>query len=157
MLADQDRARWDRTLISHGLSELARAIALRAPLGPYTIQAAIAGCHSRAATFAETDWAAVAALYEALSQLAPSPVVELNRAVALLHADGPPAALAVLDSIRQDPRMARYHLYGAVRAEVLSQLGRRDEAAAELERAADLAPTQRERTLLMERAAATMA
>jgi len=155
MLADQDRSRWDRTLIAHGLAQLARAIALRAPLGPYTLQAAIAGCHARVATFAETDWAAVAALYEALSQLAPSPVVELNRAVALLHADGAPAALVVLDGIRDDPRMARYHLYGAVRAEVLSKLGLRAEAAAELERAADLAPTQRERNLLMERAAAT--
>ncbi len=155
LLADQDRTRWDRTLIAHGLAELARAVALRAPLGPYTLQAAIAGCHARARSFAETDWEAVAALYEALAQLAPSPVVELNRAVALLHADGPEAALTVLDAIRDDPRMARYHLYGAVRAEVLVRLGRHAEAAGELERAADLAPTQHERTLLMERAAAT--
>jgi predicted RNA polymerase sigma factor len=155
LLADQDRTRWDRTLISHGLAELSRAVALRAPLGAYTLQAAIAGCHARARTFGETDWEAVAALYEALAQVAPSPVVELNRAVALMHADGAPAALALLDAIRDDPRMARYHLYGAVRAEVLTRLGRSAEAARELERAAGLAPTQHERTLLMERAAAT--
>jgi predicted RNA polymerase sigma factor len=154
LLADQDRSRWDRTLIAHGLSELNRATRLRQPLGPYTLQAAIAGCHARARSFAETDWEAIAALYEALAQLAPSPVVELNRAVALLHADGAPIALQVLDAIADDPRMRRYHLYGAVRAEVLQRLGRHPEAAEELERAADLAPTQHERTLLMQRAAA---
>jgi RNA polymerase sigma factor (sigma-70 family) len=154
LLADQDRSRWDRTLIAHGLSALNRAMRLRQPLGPYTVQAAIAACHARARTFAETDWEAVAALYEALAQLAPSPVVELNRAVALLHADGAPTALQILDSIVDDPRMQRYHLYGAVRAEVLQRLGRHAEAAETLERAADLAPTQHERTLLMQRAAA---
>jgi RNA polymerase sigma factor (sigma-70 family) len=157
LLEDQDRSRWDRTLIGHGLAELARAVALRAPLGPYTLQAAIAAAHARAATFADTDWDGVAALYDALAQLNPSPVVELNRAVALLHADGPSAALGVLDGIADDPRMARYHLYGAVRAEVLTRLGRTAEAAAELERAAGLAPNQRERNLLMARAAATSA
>jgi RNA polymerase sigma factor (sigma-70 family) len=154
LLADQDRSRWDRTLIAHALSELNQAMRLRRPLGPYTLQAAIAGSHARARTFAETDWEAIAALYEALAQVAPSPVVELNRAVALLHADGAAAALNVLDAIADDPRMGRYHLYGAVRADVLQRLGRHAEAAEELERAAELAPTRHERTLLMQRAAA---
>lgn len=154
LLPDQDRSRWDRTLIAHGLTELNRAMRLRRPLGPYTVQAAIAGCHARAATFADTDWEAIAALYEALAQMTPSPVVELNRAVALLHADGAAAALDVLEAIADDPRMQRYHLYGAVRADVLQRLGRHGEAAQELERAAELAPTQRERSLLMARAAA---
>jgi RNA polymerase sigma factor (sigma-70 family) len=154
LLADQDRSRWDRTLITHGLAALNRATRLGRPLGPYTLQAAIAAVHARARSFAETDWEAIAALYEALAQVAPSPVVELNRAVALLHADGPEAALAVLDAIADDPRMQRYHLYGAVRADVLTRLGRYGEAARVLEQAADLAPTQRERVLLLERAAA---
>ena len=154
LLEDQDRSRWDRTLMAHGQAELARAINLRRPLGPYTLQAAIAGCHSRARTFDETDWEAVVALYDALAQLAPSPVVELNRAVAVLHADGPQAALRALDAIRHDPRMARYHLYGAVRGDVLRRLGRYPEAAEELERAAGLAPTPHERRLSMHRAAA---
>jgi RNA polymerase sigma factor (sigma-70 family) len=157
LLENQDRSRWDRTLINHGLAELARAVNLRKPLGPYTLQAAIAGCHARARTFADTDWEAVAALYDALAQLAPSPVVELNRAVAVLHADGAEAALRVLDAIRDDPRMARYHLYGAVRGDVLQRLGRYDEAANELERAAGLAPTRHERRLLLQRAAAVTA
>ncbi|OLT19409.1 RNA polymerase subunit sigma-24 [Pseudonocardia sp. CNS-139] len=154
LLPDQDRSRWDRTLITHGLAALARARTAGKPLGPYTVQAAIAACHSRAPRFEDTDWEAVIALYDALAQLAPSPVVDLNRAVAVLHADGPDAALAALDGIRGDPRMARYHLYGAVRADVLLRMGRHDEAADELERAADLAPTARERALLLSRAAA---
>jgi RNA polymerase sigma factor (sigma-70 family) len=154
LLADQDRSRWDRTLIAHGLAALRRAMSLRRPLGPYTLQAAIAGCHARARTFAETDWETIVALYDALAQIAPSPVVEVNRAVALLHADGPEAALSALDAIRDDPRMARYHLYGAVRAEALQRLGRHAEAAEELERAAELAPTRHERALLRQRAAA---
>jgi RNA polymerase sigma factor (sigma-70 family) len=157
LLEDQDRSRWDRTLLAHGLAELARAVNLRRPLGPYTLQAAIAGRHARAKTFAETDWQAVVALYDALVQLAPSPVVELNRAVAVLHADGEEAALRSLDAIRDDPRMARYHLYGAVRGDVLRRLGRYAEAAEELERAAGLAPTPHERRLLLHRAAAVNA
>jgi len=157
LLADQDRSRWDRTLIAHGLAELRRAMALGRPLGPYSVQAAIAGCHARARTFAETDWEAVVALYDALAQLSPSPVVELNRAVAVLHADGPEPALQALDRIGADPRMVRYHLYGAVRGEVLQRLGRLAEAAQEYERAAELAPNQRERSLLMARAAAASA
>jgi len=153
LLQDQDRTRWDSALIEHGLRSLERATTLGRPLGPYTVQAAIAACHSRAGTFEDTDWEAIVALYDALAQLAPSPVVELNRAVAVLHADGPEAALAALELIRHDPRLARYHLLGAVRADVLVRLGRADEAADELERAAALAPTQRERNLLMARSA----
>ena len=124
LLPDQDRRRWDSALIEHGLRALDRATTLGRPLGPYTVQAAIAACHSRARTFEDTDWEAIVALYDALTQLTPSPVVELNRAVAVLHADGPQAALVALDAIRHDPRLARYHLLGAVRADVLARLGR---------------------------------
>lgn len=109
------------------------------------------------AEFAETDWEAVVSLYDALAQLAPSPVVELNRAVAVLHADGPEAALAALDRIRDNPKLARYHLFGAVRGDVLSRLGRHADAAIALEEAAALAPTRHERSLLLERAAAASA
>ncbi len=154
VLADQDRSRWDRTLIAHGLGALDRATGLRRPLGPYTVQAAIAACHARAHTFADTDWEAIVALYDALAQLAPSPVVEVNRAVAVLHADGPQAALDAIDAVADDPRLARYHLLGAVRGDVLLRLGRNAEAAQCLESAAALAPTKHERTLLMERSAA---
>ncbi|MCA2213300.1 RNA polymerase sigma factor [Jidongwangia harbinensis] len=157
LLPDQDRSRWDRTLVAHGLAAFDRAVALRRPLGPYTVQAAIAACHSRARTFADTDWEAIVALYDALAQLAPSPVVLLNRAVAVLHADGPQAALDALAPVRADPRMARHHLLGAVLGDLLTRLGRHAEAAAELERAAELAPTRRERALLLERAAAAEA
>ncbi|UPK74299.1 RNA polymerase sigma factor [Nocardioidaceae bacterium SCSIO 66511] len=154
VLADQDRTRWDHTLITHGLGSLDRAIGLRRPLGPYTVQAAIAACHARARTFGDTDWEAIVALYDALTQLAPSPVVEVNRAVAVLHADGPQAALDAIDAVADDPRLAKYHLLGAVRGDVLLRLGRSAEAAECLERAAALAPTKHERNLLMERAAA---
>lgn len=152
LLADQDRSRWDRTLITHGLAALERAVTLPAPAGPYTLQAAIAARHARARSFAETDWTGIVALYDALRQLAPSPVVELNRAVAVLHADGPAAALEALAALDGDARLARYHLLPAVRAEALQRLGRHAEAAAELRRAADLAPTDRERALLTGRA-----
>ncbi|MDN5852315.1 MAG: RNA polymerase sigma factor, partial [Actinomycetia bacterium] len=154
VLADQDRSRWDHTLIAHGLGALDRATSLRQPLGPYTVQAAIAACHARARTFADTDWEAIVALYDALAQLAPSPVIDVNRAVAVLHADGPQAALDAIDAVADDPRLARYHLLGAVRGDVLLRLGRNAEAAQCLEAAAALAPTKHERTLLMERAAA---
>lgn len=157
LLADQDRSRWDRRLLEHGLAALDRAIGLGRPLGPYSLQAAIAACHARAPRFVDTDWDAVLALYDALAQIAPSPVVELNRAVAVLHAEGPGAALRTLDRLADDPRLVRYHLLGAVRAEVLTRLGRHAEAAEALERAADLAPTPRERRLLAERAAAAVA
>lgn len=154
LLEDQDRQRWDRTLIGHGLAALDRATRLRRPLGPYTVQAAIAACHARAPRFAETDWEGIVALYDALAQIAPSPVVELNRAVAVLQADGPQAALEVLDAVRDDPRLARYHLLGAVEGDLLLRLERPLEAAAVLDRAAELAPTERERRLLRERAEA---
>ncbi|MET9880494.1 RNA polymerase sigma factor [Actinacidiphila glaucinigra] len=151
LLEDQDRTRWDRTLITHGLAMLDRATTLGRPLGPYTLQAAIAAYHARAATFADTDWAAIVALYDALAQLAPSPVIDLNRAVALLYSDGPEAALAATDPLREDRRLARYHLLGAVRGDILLRLGRNTEAAGELERAAELAPTRHERRLLLDR------
>lgn len=154
LLPDQDRWRWDKTLIGHGLAALDRAIGLQRPLGPYTVQAAIAACHSRAPSYAATDWDAVLALYDALAAMTPSPVVELNRAVAVMEAVGPSAALEAIDALRDDQRMARYHLFGAVRGEVLKRLGRYEEAAESLESAASLAPTQRERRTLLERAAA---
>ncbi|MGK5740399.1 RNA polymerase sigma factor [Micromonospora sp. URMC 103] len=154
LLADQDRSRWDRTLVTHGLAALGRARALGKPLGPYTVQAAIAACHARAHTFDDTDWDAVLALYDALVQIAPSPVTALNRAVAVLHVDGPHVALEAVEALRADPRMARYHLLGAVRGDLLLRLGRHAEAAEELERAAELAPTRHERAMLMARAAA---
>jgi predicted RNA polymerase sigma factor len=154
LLPDQDRSRWDRTLINHGLGALARATRLRRPLGPYTVQAAIAACHARAPRFEATDWEAIVALYDALAQLSPSPVVDLNRAVAIMYADGPEAALAALEPLTADPRLARYHLLGAVRADALERLGRHGEAAVELDAAAALAPTERERNLLLARAAA---
>jgi predicted RNA polymerase sigma factor len=138
---------------SGGSTDRSRSRTAGRALGPYTLQAAIAACHSRAARFEDTDWEAVVALYDALAQVAPSPVVELNRAVAVLHADGPHAALVAVDALRTDPRMARYHLLGAVRADVLLRLDRPGEAAVELERAALLAPTTHERTLLRTRAA----
>lgn len=158
LLEDQDRSRWDRLLVARGLAALDRALALgtRAgkALGPYSLQAGIAACHARAATWADTDWEAIVALYDALASVAPSPVVELNRAVAVGFADGPEAALDVLDAVADDPRLARHHLYGAVRGDVLTRLGRHAEAADVLERAAALAPTRHERQLLLERAAA---
>lgn len=154
LLADQDRSRWDRTLISHGLGALRRAKSLRGPLGPYTLQAAIAACHARAPRFEQTDWEAIVALYDALGQLAPSPVVALNRAVAVLHADGAEAALRALDAIADEPRLKRYHLAGAVRGDVLARLGRHGEAAETLRAAADLAPTREEHDLLVRRAGA---
>lgn len=158
LLEHQDRSRWDRLLVRHGLAALDRALALGTQtgraLGPYSLQAAIAACHARARTWAETDWDAIVALYDALASVAPSPVVELNRAVAVGFADGPAAALLVLDGVADDPRLARHHLYEAVRGDLLTRLGRHAEAADVLERAAALAPTRHERRLLLERAAA---
>ncbi|ACQ79957.1 putative RNA polymerase, sigma-24 subunit, ECF subfamily [Beutenbergia cavernae DSM 12333] len=154
LLEDQDRRRWDRLLITRGLAALDRAAQLRRPLGPYCLQAAIAAQHARAATWEDTDWDAIRALYDGLAQVAPSPVVALNRAVAVLMTDGPQAALDELDAVGADPRLARHHLYGAVRGDVLLRLGRRDEAASTLEQAAAHAPSTRERRLLLERAAA---
>jgi len=153
-LSDQDRARWDRLLIRRGLAALERAEQLGGALGPYALQAAIAACHARAKTFAETDWARIAALYDALAQLAPSPVVELNRAVAVGMAFGPEAGLELADALRAEPSLRTYHLLPSVRGDLLEKLGRSAEARAEFERAAALTRNARERELLLARAAA---
>jgi len=153
LLLDQDRSRWDRLLIHRGLAALARAEAVGGALGPYTLQAAIAACHARALTAEETDWERIAALYDALAQLLPSPIVELNRAVALSMAFGPALGLEVVDAIADAPSLKRYHLLPAVRGDLLKRLGRLDEARVELERAASLAQNARERELLLARAA----
>ncbi|HZD37291.1 MAG TPA: RNA polymerase sigma factor [Actinomycetes bacterium] len=153
LLLDQDRARWDQLFIRRGLVALERAEALGGALGPYALQAAIAACHARARTAEETDWARIAALYEALAQLAPSPVVELNRAVALAMAFGPATGLELVDELTGEPSLRGYHLLPSVRGDLLAKLGRFGEARAEFERAASLTRNERERTLLLERAA----
>ncbi|MGH7481042.1 MAG: RNA polymerase sigma factor [Longimicrobiales bacterium] len=153
LLLDQDRARWDRLLIQRGLAALERAEALGGALGPYTLQAAIAACHARANTPEETDWRRIAALYDALAQLAPSPVVELNRAVAVAMAFGPAAGLELVDALTSEPALARYHLLPGVRGHLLARLGRLEEAGAEFKQAAELTRNERERELLLERAA----
>ena len=152
LLLDQDRARWDHILIHRGLAALERAEKLGGALGPYTLQAAIAACHARARTPAETDWARIAALYDALAQLTPSPVVELNRAVAVAMAFGPAAGLELVDGLRSEPSLKGYHLLPSVRGDLLKKLGRFGEARAEFERAAALTRNARERELLIERA-----
>jgi predicted RNA polymerase sigma factor len=153
-LLDQDRARWDQVLIHRGLAALARAEELGGAGGPYALQAAIAACHARARTPGETDWARIVSLYGALAELTPSPIVELNRAVALGMAFGPAAGLAVVDALRSEPSLESYHLLPSVRGDFLAKLGRVDEARAEFERAASLTRNARERHLLLERAAA---
>jgi RNA polymerase sigma-70 factor (ECF subfamily) len=152
LLLDQDRARWDRVLITRGLAALERAERLSGALGPYTLQAAIAACHARARTAADTDWERIVALYDALAALSPSPVVELNRAVAVAMAFGPEAGLELVDALGAEPALADYHLLPSVRGELLSRLGRAGEARAELERAAELTHNERERAVLLERA-----
>jgi len=152
-LLEQNRARWDHVLVHRGLAALARAEALGEALGPYALQAAIAACHARARTREDTDWTRIAALYDALSQVAPSPIVELNRAVAVAMAFGPAAGLEIVDALVSEPLLASYHLLPAVRGDFLVKLGRFDEARAELERAASLTRNDRERELLLERAA----
>ncbi len=152
LLLDQNRARWDRLLIRRGLAALARAERLSGAPGPYTLQAAIAACHAQARTAAETDWQRIAALYFALTQIAPSPVVELNRAVAVGMAFGPAAGLELVDALASEPVLRSYHLLPAVRGDLLEKLGRVAEARAEFERAASLTRNVRERALLMERA-----
>jgi RNA polymerase sigma factor (sigma-70 family) len=152
LLLDQDRGRWDQLLIRRGLTALERAQRLAGTLGPYALQAAIAACHARARTAEETDWARMVALYDALAQLAPSPIVELNRAVAVAMAFGPAAGLEIVDELRAEPSLKNYHLLPSVRGDLLARLARFDEASAEFERAATLTRNARERKLLLERA-----
>jgi len=153
LLLDQDRARWDRLLIGRGLAALERAETLGGAMGPYALQAAIAACHARAATAAETDWPRIVALYDAVAQLAPSPVVELNRAVAVGMAFGPAAGLDLVDALVPEPSLSAYHLLPAVRGDLLRKLGRLEEACVEFERAASLTENVVERDLLRRRAA----
>ena len=152
LLMAQDRSRWDRLLIRRGLTALARAEALGGARGPYALQAALAACHARARTPEATDWAQIVALYDALVQVAPSPVVELNRAVAVGMAFGPAAGLKLIDVLAAEPSLANYHWLPSVRADLLARLGRNDEARAEFERAAGMTRNARERELLMARA-----
>lgn len=158
LLLDQDRARWDRLLIRRGLDALERARAASEArgdaLGPYALQAAIAACHARTRTADETDWPRIAALYDALAETAPSPVVELNRAVAVAMAFGPAAGLELVDALLAEPSLKNYHLLPSVRGDLLARLGRLEEARAEFRRAADLTQNARERRLLLERAMA---
>jgi len=155
LLADQNRARWDQLLIRRGLAALERAEALiDGKPGPYVLQAAIAACHARARRFEDTDWERIAWLYEDLAEAMPSPVVELNRAVALSMAFGPATGLALLDQLMAFPAMQKYHLLPSARGDFLAKLGRHAEARAEFERAASLTRNERERTLLLDRAAA---
>ena len=152
LLLDQDRDRWDQLLIRRGLAALARAEQLGRTLGPYALQAAIAACHARVRRAEDTDWTRIAALYDALAQIAPSPVVELNRAVALAMAFGPAAGLEVVEALIADGSLAGYHLLPSVRGDLLAKLGRFDEARTEFARAASLARNSRERDLLLSRA-----
>ncbi|NHC12409.1 RNA polymerase sigma factor [Motilibacter deserti] len=152
LLADQDRSRWDPMLVRRGLAALERAEQLGGALGPYALQAGIAACHARARTAEETDWERIVAFYDALAQLAPSPVVELNRAVAVSMAYGPAEGLALVDQLIDAPALRGYHLLPAARADLLAKLGRTDEAQEDLARAASLTRNVRERTLLLERA-----
>jgi RNA polymerase sigma factor (sigma-70 family) len=154
LLLDQDRTLWDWLLIGRGLAALERAERLGEPPGPYVLQAAIAACHARARSPDETDWARIAALYDALARLTPSPVVELNRAVAVGMASGPAAGLKLVDELRSEPALEAYHLLPSVRGHLLEKLGRLDEARAEYERAASLTRNEPVRRLLSERAAA---
>ena len=154
LLLDQDRARWDQLLIRRGLAALDQATRLGGTPGPYVLQAAIAACHARARTAGETDWGRIAALYDALAQLTPSPIVELNRAVAHGMAFGPAAGLALVGKLTTEPSLRNYHLLPSVRGDFLFKLGRPEEARGEFERAAAITRNARERDLLLERAAA---
>jgi predicted RNA polymerase sigma factor len=153
LLLEQDRSRWDRLLLGRGLAALERGERLGGTMGPYALQAAIAASHARAATAKETDWPRIAALYDALAQIAPSPVVELNRAVAVGMAFGPEAGLDLVDALVSEPSLKRYHLLPAVRGDLLRKVGRSEEARVEFERAASLTENARERELLQRRAA----
>lgn len=154
LLLDQDRARWDRMLIGRGLAALDRAVALGGTQGPYALQAAIAACHARALVADATDWTRIATLYQALARITPSPVIELNRAVALSMALGPAAGLVLVDELLSEPSLKAYHLLPSVRGDLLMKLGRLEEARVEFERAASLTKNAREQTLLLARAAA---
>ena len=154
LLLDQDRARWDRLLIGRGLAALERAHKLGGARGPYALQAAIAACHARALKPEDTDWATIAGLYGELARITGSPIVELNRAVALAMLFGPAAGLEVVDALADEPALARYHLLPSVRGDLLFKLDRMDEARGEFERAAEMTRNARERALLLERAAA---
>jgi predicted RNA polymerase sigma factor len=155
LLFDQNRAHWDRLLIGRGLAALERAESLGGAQGVYALQAAIAACHARALTPAETDWARIVALYETLGQVTPSPIVELNHAVAVAMAFGPQAGLELVDALTSERSLQTYHLLPSVRGDLLTKLGRFDEAHEEFERAAALTRNARERRLLLERAAAS--
>jgi len=154
LLLDQNRARWDRLLIRRGLAALARAETLTRHPGPYVLQAAIAACHARAHTADATDWTTITMLYGVLASLTPSPVIEINRAVAVSFADGPAAGLAIVDALADEPQLKAYHLLPSVRGDLLAKLGRHDEARAEFARAASLTTNNRERDLLLARAKA---
>jgi predicted RNA polymerase sigma factor len=152
LLLEQNRAQWDRLLIGRGLAALERAERLNGTRGSYTIQAAIAACHARAVTATDTDWHRIVALYGELAVIEPSPVVELNRAVAMGMASGPAAGLELVDTLTNDPALRDYHLLPSVRGDMLHKLGRLDEARAEFEKAASMTRNARERNLLLERA-----
>ena len=154
-LFDQNRARWDQLLIQRGLAALERAEKLGGAFGPYALQAAITACHARARRAEETDWARILALYDALAQVAPSPIVELNRAIVLAIVYGPAAGLELIDELTSEPSLKTYHLLPSVRGDLLAKLGRHDEACAEFKRAATLTRNARERKLLLERARMT--
>jgi predicted RNA polymerase sigma factor len=154
LLADQDRARWDHLLVARGLAGLRRAEQLSGALGPYTLQAAVAACHARARSVEDTDWPRIVALYDGLAALTGSPVVELNRAVAVTMAFGPEAGLELVDSLANEPALGSYHLLPSVRGDFLLRLGRLAEAREEFERAADLCENEPERELLLARAVA---
>ena len=153
-LMEQNRARWDYLLVRRGLEALAKAEGSGKPLGPYALQAAIAACHARVRAPEETDWKRITALYDALAQIAPSPVVELNRAVALAFAYGPASGLALVDTLVDEPALKGYHLLAAVRGDFLYKLGRFEEARHEFQRAAELTRNEKEKALMLERAAA---
>lgn len=153
MLLDQDRSRWDQLLIRRGLAALDRADQLRPQRGPYTLQAAVAACHARARTVEETDWRRIVEIYTELSSATPSPIIDLNRAVAVAMAEGPAAGLVLVDQLESRGALKNYHLLPSVRGDFLYKLGRLDEARAEFEHAASLTRNARERELLLERAA----
>jgi predicted RNA polymerase sigma factor len=152
LLLEQDRAKWDRLLIHRGLTALERAKKVSVERGPYVLQAEIAACHARSAIKDETNWTEIAALYGELAQVAPSPVIELNRAVAVSMASGPAAGLELVDRLQNDPALKNYHLLPSVRGDLLKKLGRIDDARAEFESAASMTRNVREKTLLLARA-----